>query len=154
MNNSGKYILNSLSLGVKTIAEGKIKVEEVKYFITGTAFPLEDDGQPSLKEIMSTYGDTYWRNTDEDPDFNQKCMDIVRYLIIEKKIIQPRLILEHENSPYTFPCNAPCIGHSCKRFFETVEEWTGENYEDLKNERSTKHNRWIIERLRALGYDI
>lgn len=149
-----QYILNSLSFGVKAIANGEIKKEEVKYFITGTAFPVDKTGMPNFNEIVEHYGNSYWADyRSEVEGFQEKCFEVVRYLIDNKKILQPRIILGNEQSPYATAANAPFIGHSHKSYFETAMEWAGMSTEAEASDAS-KHNMWLIERLRAHGYNI
>lgn len=77
--------LNSLSFGIRNIAEGKVKIEEVTAIISGTRF----DGP---EEAIERYSKTYWNESPEE------CADICRKLW--PKVIQPRAIFGDGHFPY------------------------------------------------------
>ncbi len=78
-------ILTHLGFGVKKIAEGKIKEEEVEWFITADKFN-------SFKEAIETFSETFWKGNEEE------CAEILKRVF--GRVIQPRVILNDNYRPY------------------------------------------------------
>lgn len=66
----------SLSLCIKDIAQGKVKIEDVKHIVTGCSVKTETD----IHEILCQYSKTYWK------DFSMEALDAVNVLRREYKI--------------------------------------------------------------------
>lgn len=121
---------NSLSMCVKEIMKGNVKLEDVRVIISGTRFI-------TCQEMLS-YFET------------EASKAIAKKLWEEGKLVQSKKELDGMESPYfMFWNNDPCIGAVKGHFFGTYEEWTGENV--MPDSDAAKHNRWIISQLQKKG---
>lgn len=123
---------NSLSQAIRKMAEENISTAEVIAIISGTAFT-------SKEQMLNTYkGETsLW--TEEQFAIAERLWD-------EGKILQPRIILEEEESPF----NPWKFGR--KALITFGKEVFYRNVNDLCDieidKEATAHNQWIINRLR------
>lgn len=78
-----KYIGLSLSNCVKDILDGKIRLADVMFIITGTYI----NSKMNMMHVVDIYRSTYWKNYS-----TFQVMEIIEALCFSGKIIQPRLL--------------------------------------------------------------
>ena len=126
-----KFYSNSFGKTVTEIAENKVSIEEIIFVISGTAIV-------NRNQIREAYS----------PTWGEKEIQIAERLFDEGKVIQPRLILEGENSPFNPFGNNGLITYGKEVFYTDLNELCEIEIDD----KATAHNLWVVNRLREKDY--